>query len=203
MPGRRLCGRVHLASIPIPEAVLDEIAPRTFGNGPDLWASAFPSPADDAHKYTRGHAVVVSGPPDATGAARLGARACLRVGAGLVTMVGGAAATAVNALHLTAIMVAPAADAAALRTLLEDRRRNAVLIGPGASVGPATAEAVLVVLASEAAAVLDADALTSFVAPGDTGKTEASGFGFMPRQVSVTTGPRIYSMLSANAERPS
>ena len=43
------------------------------------------------------------------------------------------------------------------------QRRNAVLIGPGAGVGSQTAASVLAVLASKAAAVLDADALTSFV----------------------------------------
>jgi hydroxyethylthiazole kinase-like uncharacterized protein yjeF len=189
MPGRRLCGTVRLAPIPIPEAVLDAIAPRTFENLTDLWLPLLPSPGTDAHKYTRGHALVVSGPPDATGAARLGARACLRVGAGLVTVVGNSAATAVNALHLTAIMVALAPDAAALGSLLEDRRRNAVLIGPGASVGPATAEAVLAVLESSAAAVLDADALTSFVATDTARASEASGFGFMARRAHETAGP--------------
>ena len=60
---------------------------------------AFPAPSLDAHKYTRGHAVVVSGPADSTGAARLGARGALRIGAGLVTLVGSGAATAINATH--------------------------------------------------------------------------------------------------------
>ena len=189
MPGRRLCGKVHLASIPIPEAVLADIAPRAFENVARLWLPAFPTLADDAHKYTRGHAVVVSGPPNATGAARLGARAALRVGAGLVTMVGSPAATAVNALHLTAIMVASAPDAAALRAFLEDRRRNAVLIGPGSGVGQATADSVLAVLGSDAAAVLDADALTSFVTPPDARDAEASGFGFMSRRATESVGP--------------
>lgn len=199
MPGRRLCGRVHLASIPIPETVLDDIAPRTFENLPDLWLPAFPSPGSDAHKYTRGHAVVVSGPPDATGAARLGARACLRIGAGLVTMLGSPAATAVNALHLTAIMVAPASDAAALRAFLADRRRNAVLIGPGAGVGAATAEAVLGVLGSDAAAVLDADAMTSFVAP-EARPADAPGFGFMARRATEAATP--HTLFNAIAQRP-
>ena len=60
-------------------------------------------------------------------------------------------------------------------------RRNAVLFGPGAGVGAATAATVLTVLASPPAAVLDADALTSF-APGETeGAVRAVGFGFVVR----------------------
>jgi len=190
MPGRRLCGRVHLASIPIPEMVLADIAPRTFENAPGLWLAALTAPEADAHKYTRGHAVVVSGPPDATGAARLGARAALRVGAGLVTMVGSPAATAVNALHLTAIMVAPVPSAAVLGTFLADRRRNAVLIGPAAGVNGATAEMVLAVLASAAAAVLDADALTSFATASDAGASDTPGFGFTARRTAEAVTPQ-------------
>ena len=59
-------------------------------------------------------------------------------------------------------MVRAVATDAALAEFLADARRNAVLIGPGAGVGATTAATVLTVLASPAAAVLDADALTSF-----------------------------------------
>ena len=51
---------------------------------------------------------------------------------------------------------------AELAEFLADKRRNAVLLGPGGGVGPAMREQVLAALASEAAVVLDADALTSF-----------------------------------------
>ena len=70
-PGRRLCGDVTVADIGIPASVLDAIAPATHANAPALWRATFPQLTHDAHKYTRGHAVVVSGPADATGAARL------------------------------------------------------------------------------------------------------------------------------------
>ncbi|MGH6833782.1 MAG: NAD(P)H-hydrate dehydratase, partial [Methyloceanibacter sp.] len=68
----------------------------------------------------------------------------------------------VNAAQLTAIMVREADDARGLKSLLADRRKNAVLIGPGIGAGERTKEMVLAALGSEAAVVLDADALTCF-----------------------------------------
>ncbi|MGE0611461.1 MAG: NAD(P)H-hydrate dehydratase [Hyphomicrobiales bacterium] len=162
MPGRALCGEVSVADIGIGAGVLDSIASRTFANGPELWLAHYPWPGMASHKYSRGHAVVISGGPEATGAARLGARAALRIGAGLVTLVGSRAATAVNAAHETEVMVRTVAGAKALAAFLKDRRRNAVLAGPGGGVGASMRGTVGAVLASAAAAVLDADALTSF-----------------------------------------
>jgi hydroxyethylthiazole kinase-like uncharacterized protein yjeF len=181
LPGRRLCGEVRLADIGIPARVLEEIAPRAFVNAPGLWMHAFPRPQLDAHKYARGHAVVVSGPPDSTGAARLGARGALRIGAGLVTLVGNAAATAINATHATAVMVRAIASDAALAEFLSDERRNSVLVGPGAGVGSATAATILTILRSPAAAVLDADALTSFAPDASEAPVKAAGMGFVLR----------------------
>ncbi len=118
LPGRALCGTVHLADIGIPDAVLDRIGPRTAANRPSLWRTLYPWPRLDGHKYTRGHAVVISGPPESTGAARMGARAALRVGAGLVTVAGSPAATAINATHETAVMVRAMASDGAIADFL-------------------------------------------------------------------------------------
>ncbi|MBX9589060.1 MAG: NAD(P)H-hydrate dehydratase [Hyphomonadaceae bacterium] len=181
LPGRRLCGEMQLVDIGIPARVLEEIAPRTFANGPGLWRAAFPQPGLDAHKYTRGHAIVVSGPPECTGAARLAARGALRIGAGLVTLAGSGAATAINATHATAVMVRALATDGALAEFLSDPRRNAVLIGPGAGVAAATAASVITVLSSAAAVVMDADALTSFVADASEAPVKAAGLGFIVR----------------------
>ena len=74
----------------------------------------------------------------------------------------------VNAAQLTAIMVREADDARGLTSLLADRRKNAVLVGPGVGLGERTKELVLAALRSDAAIVLDADALTSFAEdPGE------------------------------------
>ncbi|MEI9884912.1 MAG: NAD(P)H-hydrate dehydratase [Rhizomicrobium sp.] len=159
-PGRALCGEIVVADIGIPEAALDAARPRLFENGPTLWT--YPWPKTDAHKYARGHCLVVSGPAHATGAARLAARGALRIGAGLVSVASPPNAVPVNAAALTAIMVKPFSGSRGLADLLKDERLNAVVIGPGCGIGHETEELVAAVLRARAAAVLDADALTSF-----------------------------------------
>lgn len=161
-PGRALCGTTTLVDIGTPQSILDDIKPTTYRNDPSLWGDVFPHAVADGHKYTRGHAVVVSGPATKTGAARLAARGALRVGAGLVTVASPLEAEAVNAAHLTAIMIDSFASRAGLADMLSDARKNAVLIGPGRGVIPETRDDVLTILETDAAVVLDADALTVF-----------------------------------------
>ena len=162
LPGRVQCGRVRVADIGIDPRVLDEIAPRTFENVPELWHGAFPVPRIDGHKYARGHALVVSGDIAATGAARMSASGALRAGAGLVTLASPRDALAINASALTAVMVRPIDTVMEFGALLTDNRLNACVIGPGAGVGARTCDLVLTALSVQRHLVLDADALTSF-----------------------------------------
>jgi hydroxyethylthiazole kinase-like uncharacterized protein yjeF len=162
LPGRLLCGDIVVADIGIPDAAIEAIKPQLVENGPDQWLADFPWPRLEAHKYARGHCVVVSGPAHATGAARLAARGALRLGSGLVSVASPMDAVAVNAAALTAIMVKPFAGASGLADILKDARLNAVVIGPGCGTKPSTKELVAAVLMSKAGAVLDADALTVF-----------------------------------------
>jgi ADP-dependent NAD(P)H-hydrate dehydratase / NAD(P)H-hydrate epimerase len=168
LPGRLHAGKVRVADIGIPESVLARVRPNIFANAPTLWGPAFPIPRLDGHKYSRGHAVVVSGELSFTGAARLAARGALRAGAGLVTLASPRAALAVNAAASLAVMVRAADGAEELRELLTDRRLNAVVLGPGLGVGANTRDLVLAALDGERAVVLDADALTSFAEPSET-----------------------------------
>jgi ADP-dependent NAD(P)H-hydrate dehydratase / NAD(P)H-hydrate epimerase len=166
-PGRGLCGEVRLAPIGIPEDVLPAIGPQVFENAPALWSDVFPKASELQHKYTRGHAVVVSGGMTRTGAARLAAGAALRAGSGLVTIASPPDAIAVNAAHLTAVMLRRIDDAEALTALLEDRRFTAIALGPGLGLAEAQQALVLAALASPQATVLDADALTAFAGAPD------------------------------------
>ena len=124
---------------------------------------------EGGHKYAHGHAMVLAGAPGHGGAARLAARGALRIGAGLVTVGCVPEALAENAARLDAVMLREVADGAALEAMLEDRRINAVCVGPGLGVARA-AEMLGVVLpggpgavagAALRSTVIDADGLTA------------------------------------------
>src|SRR5437764_3039855 len=132
LPGRMHCGRVRVADIGIDARVLEEIQPQTFENVPQAWQISFPVPRIDGHKYARGHTIVVSGDIASTGAARLAARGALRAGSGLVTLASPRDALAVNAAALTAVMVRAVDNPVEFADMLDDRRLNTCVIGPGA-----------------------------------------------------------------------
>ena len=155
-PSRGLCGEVMVADIgaPPPGPV------RLWENTPALWAHRYPWPAEATHKMQRGRLVVVSGGALHTGAARLAARAGLRIGAGLVTVLAPPDAAPVCAAALEAVMVRGFADAGELGRLAD--QADAALIGPAAGVTDATAANLLALAQTGAALVVDADALTVF-----------------------------------------
>lgn len=178
LPGRMLCGDVVVADIGIPADVVAEVwdrtgDPPTFENRPTLWRDLFPRPKITSHKYSRGHALIVSGPAGRTGAARLAARGALRIGAGLVTVASPVDAMAENAAQLTAIMLRPfestpdMAFGAGIRPLLADKRITSVLVGPGNGTNRLTWTNVQHALSSGAATVLDADAFGAFAEDSD------------------------------------
>ena len=158
-PGRSLCGEVVVADIG-----LGPTPTKLFENGPDLWGRRFPWPATNAHKHSRGRLIVVSGEMWSTGAARLAARAGLRIGAGLVTVLSPADALLVNA-------AAPGKRSCC--ACFEHRHRAgrrpptnadaAIASGPAAvEVNEATVSNLFALARTGAAIVIDADALTAF-----------------------------------------
>jgi NAD(P)H-hydrate epimerase len=164
LPGRGYVGELVVADIGIPDRAAAAARSQLFANHPDLWRDLLPRRTPASHKYAHGHALVLGGGVASSGAARMAARAALRAGAGLVTVVCPADALSLYAAQLTAVMVAAFAGEEEFAHHLEDPRRNAILLGPGAGVGEALRQRVLRALEAQKACVLDADALTSFAA---------------------------------------
>ena len=167
LPGRGLCGETVLADIGIPDAAVAAHDTDWRQNRPALWRERLAEPDASAHKYTRGHALIVGGPVATTGAARMAAAAALRAGAGLVSVACDPDALPVYAAGLTAVMTKPVNDDAALLDLLQSAKVRACLIGPGADPDAATKARVLALLGAGVPLVLDGGALTAFAAKPD------------------------------------
>lgn len=160
-PGRGLAERVEVVDIGIPDTVLDDIEPRQWRNVPMFWASDFPRPSAEGHKYTRGHAVVAGG-GELTGAAQLAAYAALRSGAGLVSIASPPEAIAIYRSGRPSIMVRNTPDTDAFAAAIADPRVRALLVGPGNGLNADTRANVLAALDSARACVVDADGISVF-----------------------------------------
>jgi hydroxyethylthiazole kinase-like uncharacterized protein yjeF len=163
-PGRALCGVVTLADIGIkPDEVFasGRIEPSAFRNAPSLWRDHLPAHAAGAHKYSRGAVIVAAGGLSGVGAPRLGARAALRIGAGLATIICRPEALAAHAGRgPDALMQMAATDAPAFEAALLARKLDALLIGPALGLDDEARSWVTNALRGTAPCVFDADALS-------------------------------------------
>lgn len=129
-------------------------------NSPDLWLSNFPWPRAEDHKHSRGRLGVVSGPQPSSGAARLAARAGLRIGAGAVRLFCPPQALPLHAPGVEAVMIQTFEDPDGLKVLAAVM--DAVVIGPSAGLEEATERNLAALADGDARLVVDADALTLF-----------------------------------------
>jgi len=156
MPGGAYAGEVVVSDLGVADAVYAKIPVSLFANGPDLWRAAFPWPTAESHKYTRGHAVILGG-TEVTGAARLAAHACQRIGAGLTSIAADPSVVPIYAAFRADLMVKPVKGVDDFRDLLADKRLNAVLLGPGSGADERLQVAIAAALDADAALALDAD----------------------------------------------
>lgn len=151
-PAAACRGRLVIAEIGLAPAH----APLSLVARPRLVAGA-----PGAHKYQRGHVLVVGGPAPATGAARLAALGAQRTGAGYVTLLSPTDALAANAAHLTGVVLTEADGPSAIARAFGEPRAHALVIGP--ALGRASGrDKVLAALSSGKPVVLDADVFSLF-----------------------------------------
>ena len=113
--------------------ILEAGGGQTFRQRPGALAACFPAArALASHKYDRGHTLVASGGATRTGAARLAARAALRIGAGLVTVASPAGGARRQRRPADGHHAARLRRSRGAARILEDKRFNALVLGPGA-----------------------------------------------------------------------
>lgn len=165
-PAAACLGELTVADISIPYFLADNIKTMEMIDS-GMVAAALPKRPADAHKGTFGRVLVFAGSKSYTGAAFLSALASYRTGSGLVRL-----ASPLNLVPTLAAMLPEA-----VYTPLEDKegaiggvdesfikelinQHDAVLIGPGLSKTPETAELLRIVLSlCEKPLVIDADGL--------------------------------------------
>lgn len=127
----------------------------------------------NTHKGSYGHVLVVAGSVGKTGAAALAGKAAVRMGAGLVTVATAQSALPIVARSMAELMTEPLAETpdktiakeALPRALGLLKGKNAVLLGPGLSTHPSTAEFVLGLLPKiKIPCIIDADGLNIIAA---------------------------------------
>ncbi len=176
-PGAEHTGKLCIEDIGFPESLLSADKIRANLLRPDDARSLLPARPASSHKGTFGHVFVIAGSRGKTGAALMAARACLKTGAGLVTI--GTAETVVNSLQsrVTEEMILPLEDkgngtisykaADSIMKFLK-ARADAMVLGPGLSVDDDIKKLVTeVVSRSHVPVVIDADGLNAL--SGNTG----------------------------------
>jgi NAD(P)H-hydrate epimerase len=196
-PAARRAGAVEVVDIGIPAAATEAEGADLHYADAALASGLLPERDPESHKGHYGHVLVVAGSRGKSGAAVLMARACLRSGAGLVTVAAPASAQPIVAAGAPEIMTEPLPETAAgaldraalapLRDLLG--ARDVLAIGPGLGTDPATAE-VVGALAGDPGkpAILDADAL-NVLAEGGRWRGASGTGGSGPPRVVLTPHP--------------
>ena len=172
LPGREWARDLAIADIGCHDRDLTDLAQIPRVNGTALWRNALPLPSAADHKYTRGHALVLGGAA-MPGATRLASRAARRIGIGMLTLAAPREAHPFYLIDQPGLIVREAAEASALKALLEDRRFTAALVGSGLPADAATRAAVEAAAASGRALVIDGGGLTAFAGAADA----LAGFG--------------------------
>jgi hydroxyethylthiazole kinase-like uncharacterized protein yjeF len=169
--GRDTAGRVEVVDIGVPPAEVARGVATFLLQAADV-ARHFPVRPREAHKGSYGHLLLVAGSVGKTGAAALAARAAMRAGAGLVTVVTALSAQPVVASLIVEAMSEPAPETQAGSLALKARerlvelleQRDALAVGPGLGLDEDTqALARALVFEGRRPCAVDADALTALV----------------------------------------
>jgi NAD(P)H-hydrate epimerase len=175
-PGAARVGRLVIADISIPRALVDDSAIPNRLIDLDWCAERLPSRSLEGHKGDYGHVLVLGGSPGMTGAVALAGEAALRTGAGLVTVGVPAALNNIIEQKLTEVMSRPLPQTASGRlnpdavSALEDLlpRISVIAVGPGLSQYPEAAEFMGRLLQrAKVPLVIDADGLNALAGEPD------------------------------------
>ena len=181
-PGAEYTGKLLIGNIGFPEKLLRSVKLKVNLLQEKDAIPLLPERPKYSHKGTYGHVLLIAGSKGKTGAAFMSAKACLRTGAGLVTI--GVPESLVNVFQsrVTEEMVLPLPDkgdgtlsykASDLVLKFLRQQANVLAIGPGISTSNEISKLVSLIIAkSKVPIVMDADAINAIA--GRTGVLKKS-----------------------------
>jgi hydroxyethylthiazole kinase-like uncharacterized protein yjeF len=167
-PAAEYIGELVVADIGVPPFLWEDKSLALEMIGRESVLPLFAKRRRDGHKGTYGHLLVLAGSLGKSGAAVLTGRAALRLGAGLVTVATPRSALAGVARGMMELMTEPLPEtaehtiaAAAIQAVEKAiQGKDAIVLGPGLTAHPSTAELILTLLPRlKIPAVIDADGL--------------------------------------------
>lgn len=171
-PGSDYTGRLKIADIGIPQALIRQIPATVDWITPSEIADLLKRRPMSAHKGSFGHVLVIAGSSGKGGAAVMASLSALRVGAGLVTLALPSGLEGTLPDRPNEIMTLPlpqtgdrSVGKAALEPLIKfSQDKTVAAIGPGLSTHPETAEVVRGLITQlTIPMVIDADGLNNLV----------------------------------------
>lgn len=160
LPGKEYCGKTVIYDIGFESGLAKTLGANIYENMASQWLKYFPRPNLNDHKYSRGYAVIVAG--EHPGAAKLAAKAAMRVGAGIVKIIAPTAVYSILASSLDEIIVLDGGEKLdRCMDLLSDDRISSILIGSGLGKY-ADLRLIEQIIALGKPLVLDAEAITVF-----------------------------------------
>ncbi len=160
LPGFLHTGKLTVADIGITKEHIAQQNPKYYENNPKLWQHMLPAQSLYDHKYKRGHAAIIAGNIEYSGAGLLASEAAIRSGVGITTIFAPKEALAVYAI--AAKKAAIKRCMTTLKQFITSDKITSWLFGPGAGISAQTAQLALTLLKQQKNTILDADALTSF-----------------------------------------
>ncbi|MBA3013918.1 MAG: NAD(P)H-hydrate dehydratase [Proteobacteria bacterium] len=167
-PGIGYVGRLEVADIGIPDAIIDEFGLVTEFLVPGYAIGLLSVRQPTSHKGTFGHLLLLAGSQGKTGAAMLAVLGALRSGVGLASLAIPRLLNPVFEVSLMEAMTIPLAsdyflgvlDSAAIALALKDK--DALVLGPGLGSAPETVDLICRLYREVSLPmVVDADALTA------------------------------------------
>lgn len=155
--GRAYCGQLYFDQLDVPNKIIDGVAADANRLDITTLLSALPPRQADAHKGNFGHVLLIGGDHGFGGAITMAAKACARMGAGLVSVATHAEHCSVVLSHCPEVMVKAVHSSGDLKPLL--KQASVVVIGPGLGQSAWSQHMLFTALQQSKTCILDADAL--------------------------------------------